>query len=146
MRRRSLICAGVLSIAATFLGSCGSHVDSLIVMRLRASVTADNQPVRQAAIWLKDRRFKTDSQPSDLRNPICTTDSKGECIVEVRYSYGYVDWPWSRLIKRKFTLSERFEISVKKDGRLLARQDLAPLTNPQIQGAEEILVRIRLFP
>jgi hypothetical protein len=142
--RRAVFYAYALAFIMTFLNGCGDHIDSLIIIRFRALVMYTDQPVGQAIIWLNDKRFSTDAQPSSLRKPVCITDGTGKCAVVVRYSYGYVDWPWRRLFKHELALSERFELSVEKDGHLLAQQVISPLSPPQIQGVEEVLVKVRL--
>jgi hypothetical protein len=142
--RQAVIYAYVLASIATVLNGCGDHVDSLIIIRLRALVIYADQPVEQATVWLSDKRFRADAQPSSLRKPVCITDGTGKCAVVVRYSYGYVDWPWRRLFRHELALSERFELSAEKDGHLLAQQALSPLSPPQIQGVEEVFVRVRL--
>ena len=138
----STVAAGLIAVSCI---GCGDHADALIVIHLKVLVlSTDDQPVRFATIWLRDRRFPEHSQPHFLRKAVCVTNEHGKCAVEIRYRYGYTSWPWLRRFQSKLPLSDRFELGVFQDGQLFARRALTPLAAPQIQGAADVDVSIRL--
>ena len=140
---RSAICAA--GIAAACVTGCSDYADALIIIHLRAHVlSVDGQPVRQAALWLKDHRFEGSLPPRLLQKPVCVTDGRGECAVEIRYGYGYTSWPVLRHIVKDPPLSDRFELIVIRGGKSIARRRLAPLDRPQVQGASDVDIHIRL--
>lgn len=141
----SLLRPAILGVAAIMASGCANHVDHMVVLRLRVSVSSHELgSVAGAAIWLRDLRFGERYQPDTLRNPVCVTSRKGTCSGVITYSYGSTSWPWSRYINSPVSLSERFELSVLRDGRLLVRRRLEQLTQLHVQGEQTLFVRIIL--
>lgn len=142
----TLLRAAILSMTTAILASgCANHVDHTIVIRLHVSLPShEGGAVSGAAVGLRDRRFSARAQPNILRNPVCITNSKGECSAIISYRYGSTNWLWSKYVRKPMALSERFELCVSRDGRFLVRERLKHLEPPHIQGERTLFVKILL--
>src|SRR6185295_15539106 len=102
-------------VALLSTAGCADYADGVVaIKRLHVAVqSANSQPIAGAAIFLRDLRFSGSSRPTALRSPICISDYSGSCSATIRYSYGYVAWPWSHSID----IAKRFEVEVQKEGR-----------------------------